>query len=92
MPVFRRPNYDPEHLFTVTYTSGSTGRPKGVPNVRRIAEDRWQRSVKMFPPQPGDRVAQFNTFWWAEQLYPMVLGLEMHCFDFAKRGTAELDS
>lgn len=92
VPVFRRPVYDPEQLFTVTYTSGSTGRPKGVPTVRRIGENRWQRSVKMFPPLPGDRVAQFNTFWWAEQLYPMAMGLEMHCFDFGKRGTAELDS
>ena len=92
VPVFAPVPADPEALFAVTYTSGSTGRPKGVPNVRRIAEDRWQRPLKMFPPAADDRVAQFNTFWWAEQLYPLALGLEIHCFDFGRRGAAELDS
>lgn len=92
IPVFDPVQADPEWLYAVTYTSGSTGRPKGVPSARRIAEDRWQRPLKMFPPAENDRAAHFNTFWWAEQLYPLSLGLELHCFDFGRRGSAELDS
>jgi acyl-coenzyme A synthetase/AMP-(fatty) acid ligase/thioesterase domain-containing protein/acyl carrier protein len=82
---------DPDALFFVTFTSGSTGIPKGIPSTRRLADARWQQPIAMLGIRSTDRCAQFNTFRWPEQLYPLALGAQIHCFDFAQLGPHALD-
>ncbi|MFQ8434022.1 AMP-binding protein, partial [Amaricoccus sp. W119] len=80
---------DPLHL---SYTSGSTGRPKGVPISRRIADLRWQQKLDFYGTTEDDICAVVNTFWWYKPLWPLAVGAEAACFDFASEGLVGLDA
>lgn len=89
--VFAPIEADPDALHFIAYTSGSTGRPKGVIVTRRITDIRWEQKLDFYGTRETDVCAMFSTFWWYKHVWPLTVGAEVACFDFAGRGLAELD-
>lgn len=83
---------DPAAIHFISYTSGSTGRPKGVPISRRTADLRWQQKLDFYGTTEDDVCAVVNTFWWYKPLWPLAIGAEAACFDFASDGLTGLDA
>jgi acyl-coenzyme A synthetase/AMP-(fatty) acid ligase/thioesterase domain-containing protein len=91
IPHFERRDHDPDWLHFMSYTSGSTGRPKGIMVSRRIMDIRWEQKLDFYGTQATDVCAMFSTFWWYKHVWPLAVGAEVACFDFARQGLRELD-
>jgi acyl-coenzyme A synthetase/AMP-(fatty) acid ligase/thioesterase domain-containing protein len=82
---------DPDLLHFISYTSGSTGRPKGVKVSRAICDYRWQQKLGYYGTHESDVVAMFTPFWWYKHIWPLSVGAECACFDFAGEGLGPLE-
>ncbi|WP_424933545.1 AMP-binding protein [Amaricoccus macauensis] len=83
---------DPELLHFISYTSGSTGKPKGVKVSRHICDYRWKQKIVFYGTNETDVVAMFTPFWWYKHVWPLSVGAECACFDFAGKGLSAVEN
>jgi acyl-coenzyme A synthetase/AMP-(fatty) acid ligase/thioesterase domain-containing protein/acyl carrier protein len=92
IPRFEPVETSPDALHFISYTSGSTGRPKAIPVTRRITDYRCSEKRRLYGTRADDVISTVNTFWWYKQAWPLTVGAEAACFDFARYGIKELEN